>query len=213
MKHIKKLYSESYKEHGDSPYAVQWPKGRQTERFDALCMNIKTSKHFSILDFGCGLAHLNDYLGTKFNSYDYAGVDLVDEFVQAGKKKYPNATFWSTDEFMTKTDRYDYVVASGTFNIMYEKNPVNNKKFIFDSLKNLFDRANVSFAFNFMTDQVDFMQEGAFHINPIELYEYCRLNLSKRIMLNQSYMPYEFNLIVWKDDTILRPDNMYKLYE
>lgn len=213
MKHIKKLYSESFKAHGDSPSAVQWPKGRQKERFDALCMNINGSKHFSVLDFGCGLAHLNDYLGSKFSSFEYTGVDLVDEFVQEDKKKYPDATFLSTDEFMTQSNRYDYIVASGTFNILYEKELLNNKKFILSTLKNLFERANISFAFNFMTDQVDFIQEGAFHINPLELYDYCRVSLSKRIILNQSYMPYEFNLIVWRDDTILRPDNMYKLYE
>lgn len=207
------MYADSFKTHGDSPGAVLWPKGRQKERFDALTANIGGAKNFSVLDFGCGLAHLKDYLSEKFRSFEYTGVDIVEEFIEANKKKYPNATFMSVDEFITSLVKYDYSVASGTFNIVYEKDVEANKKYVMNTLKSIFERTNVAFAFNFMTDEVDFIQEGAFHINPSELYNYCKRNLSKRVLLNQSYMPYEFTITVWKDDGIVRPDNIYKVYE
>lgn len=47
MEKIKNLYKSSFKEFGDSPKAVQWPKGRQEDRFYALTKHINKSGDFS----------------------------------------------------------------------------------------------------------------------------------------------------------------------
>ena len=213
LDHIKKIYSESFLINGDSPNAVQWPKGRQKERFDALCKNINTVNNFSIVDFGCGLAHLKDYLDSKKLSCNYIGVDIVSEFLEANKLKHSNSKFFSPTELLENNESYDYIVASGTFSILYESDREKHKDYVLSLLKDLFKKSKQYLSGNFMTDQVDFIQETAFHINPMELYYYCSKNLSKRITLDQSYMPYEFTITVWKDDSILRPDNMYNIYE
>ena len=61
-----------------------------------------------------------------------------------------------------------------------------------------------------MTDQVDFIQEGAFHQNVLELYEFAKEKLTKRVAVDESYMPYEFTFHFFKDEEILKPDNIYK---
>ena len=33
--------------------------------------------------------------------------------------------------------------------------------------------------------------------------------LSPRLAIDQSYMPYEFTITLWKDSTIRRPENLY----
>jgi hypothetical protein len=60
-----------------------------------------------------------------------------------------------------------------------------------------------------LTDKVDFQQPGAFHIAEPELVEFVRNRLSPRYTLDHSYMPYEFAVTVFKDQRVVRPDNVF----
>lgn len=213
MKKVIKVYQKAFNEHGDSPDSVFWPKGRQSERFHALTTEVNKLKNFSILDYGCGLAHLYDYLENNFKDFQYTGTDIVDDFLHANKKKYPQGNFIQAYELLKNSDHFDYVVASGTFSILFEDDVEKHKEIVFGILKQLFGKANKFLSVNFMTDQVDFIQKTAFHLNPLELVKFCTDHLSTRISLNQSYMPYEYTVTVWKDDSIIRPDNIYKIDE
>ena len=93
MKKIKRLYKEAFEKFGSSEKSVFWPKGRQEERFDALTKFINKNK-FSILDFGCGLGHMLNYLNKTFRSnFEYHGVDLVDDFINQNKLMFPGVDF------------------------------------------------------------------------------------------------------------------------
>jgi SAM-dependent methyltransferase len=201
-------YREAFAQHGDSPAAVLWPRGRQNIRFDALTNHIR-SDGFSILDYGCGLGHLKDYLDQRFNTYKYFGVDLVPEFVSTVSAKYPDATVRQIGSHEEFSEPVDHVVVSGTFNIIQGNDPVAYLEYVQDVLGYLFDLCRVSLAVNFMTDRVDFKQAQAHHVNPQEMSRFFCEQLSPRLVLNQSYMPYEFTLIAFKDQTIIRPDNIY----
>jgi SAM-dependent methyltransferase len=213
VEHIKKSYKETFRKYGDSPCAVQWPKGRQVERFDALTSHFNKNETFSVLDFGCGLAHLKEYLSYRYKSFNYIGVDVVDDFINSNKKKFSDSEFITPDELFHNNQLYDYVIISGTFNILYQEDVDKHKMYVLNLLSKLFQKTNKYISVNFMTDQVDFIQEKSFHINPIEVYDFFRNHLSKRILINQSYMPYEFTITVWKDDFIIKPDNIYNKYD
>ena len=83
-------YQHAFEKYGDAPSGVMWPRGRQAERFDALTSHF-SGDNFSVLDYGCGLAHLKTYLDRRFSRYEYLGVDIVPEFVGAVAAKYPDA--------------------------------------------------------------------------------------------------------------------------
>src|ERR1700751_4997890 len=188
MKHIKALYKDAFNKNGDSPASVLWPKGRQSERFYALCKNIKSVDKFSVLDFGCGLSHLKGYLDSNYSSVEYTGVDIVDEFLNHNRAKFPNSFFLTPDELYGSEKCYDYIFSSGAFNILYVDNKEEHKKIVFDILEKLFQKTTKYLSVNFMTDQVDFQQEGSYHQNVIELYEFCSKKLTKRLEIDQSYM-------------------------
>ena len=209
MDHIKTLYQDAFNKNGDSPASVLWPKGRQSERFHALSKNIKNEDKFSVLDFGCGLSHLKDYLDSSYSNVEYTGVDIVEEFLNHNKTKLPNDTFLTPDELYASENKYDYIFSSGAFNILYVNNKEEHKEIVFDILEKLFQKTNKYLSVNFMTDQVDFQQEGAYHQNVIELYEFCSKKLTKRLEIDQSYMPFEFTITLWKDQTILKPEHIY----
>jgi hypothetical protein len=61
-----------------------------------------------------------------------------------------------------------------------------------------------------MTDRVDFRQPQALHMNVEDIARFTRRNLSPRLVVDESYMPYEFTLVVFKDAEIMRPNNIYR---
>jgi hypothetical protein len=210
MDEIKKSYKISFSEHGDSPSAVQWPKGRQEERFKALTQFIPKGRSFSILDFGCGLAHLKDYLDRNYSEVNYTGVDMVDEFISFNRKKYPGTTFMMPEEFHESTEKYDYVVASGVFNILYKETLEAHQEEVFRIFKGLFLKTNDYIAVDFLTNRVDFQQPTSYHSSPEYVLQRLLNQFSRRVIINHSYLPYEFCLTVFRDDTISRPDNIYE---
>ena len=203
-------YQRAFQEHGDTPAAVLWPKGRQDLRFNALTSHIQKDC-FSVLDYGCGLAHLKAYLNQRFQEVAYHGVDLVPDFVHAVQQKYPDANVKVVTSYQDITDSIDHVVISGAFNIIADGNTTTYLASVQETLQHLFKLCRISLAVNFMTDKVDFQQAGAHHTNVEHMYNFIRKNLSHRLIINQSYMPYEFTCIVFKDDFIMRPDNTYSL--
>jgi len=211
MDHIVKQYQKAYHEHGDSPSSVLWPKGRQDIRFFALIKHIPLNSSFSILDFGCGLAHLSEYLTSTGRSFDYTGADIVPEFILSNKERYPKGVFINIKDVEDIQQQYDYIVASGTFNILYVNNKQEHTQIVFNYLTHLFNKANVYLSVNFMTDKVDFMQKEAYHQDLNSLIEFVQSKLSKRIIIDHSYMPYEYTITVFKNQEIIRPENTYVL--
>ncbi|MBN8704008.1 MAG: class I SAM-dependent methyltransferase [Bacteroidetes bacterium] len=211
MEEIKEQYKSAFKLYGDSSKSVLWPKGRQADRFSALTNHIKKDTSFSVLDFGCGLAHLKPFLDSKFSNYSYTGVDVVEDFIAHNKQKYSNANFMLLHEFEKQSHiKFDYVFASGVFNILYDKSPENHKQQVFSILKKLFAQTTNYLSVDFATDLVDFTQPTTFHANPGEISSFCMQHLSRRFVLNHSYLPYEFCIAVFKDISIKRPENCYE---
>ena len=204
-----KKYQRTFTEHGDTPAGVMWPRGRQSLRFDALTRHFSNDQ-FSVLDYGCGLGHLKDYLDERFNHYEYHGADLVPEFVQTVMTKHPEAKVQLVQSHEDVSTPVDHVVISGTFNIIDGSDQVAYVKLIQAALIHLFELTRVSLAVNFMTDRVDFTQPQNLHMNVEEMMNFMRRQLSPRIRVDEAYMPYEFTIIAFKDSTIVKPNNIYR---
>jgi SAM-dependent methyltransferase len=201
-------YREAFRRHGRSPDAVLCPKGRQYLRFAALTSHIRQDG-FSVLDFGCGLGHLKAFLDTHFTKFRYFGVDVVPEFVAECAKLFPQATFTEIRGHADVAGEYDYTVLSGVFNILYLPDRERHMKVACDTLEHLFQLTGKALSCDFLSDQVDFQQPGAFHMSRAALLEFVRTRLSQRYVLDHSYLPYEFALTVFKDQRIVRPANVF----
>lgn len=206
---VKKQYQEAFSKYGNSEKSVFWPKGRQKERFDALTRSI-SKRNFSVLDFGCGLGHLFQYLNENYRGeFIYHGVDIVDSFINHNILTYPNTNFQLIEDYTEINQSFDHILISGVFNMSYFEDLEEHKDMVYKILAGLFNKTKVYLSVNFMSDQVDYTQEGAYHQNIVELLKFVSGTLSKRYILDCSYMPYEFTITVFKDETIQRPDNVY----
>ncbi len=203
-------YKEAFRENGDSTLSVLTPKGRQDLRFGTLLSHFPKTEPGTIMDFGCGLAFLKAYIDQQGLPFQYSGCDMVDDFIRHNSTKYPGSEFILLNGKDLFSGSYDYIVSSGVFNMLYTESAESHEKIVFDTLKGLFEKCDKVLSVDFMTDTVDFIQEGAYHQNLGNLLDFVRQHLSKRFIVDHSYMPYEYTISIFKDETIIRPDNIYK---
>lgn len=209
MEKVKKMYQKAYDKYGNSLDSILFPKGRQDLRFKSLCRCIDQSNRSTLLDYGCGLGHLYYFLNENFPKIRYFGADIVDEFILENKKNINDEQFFLIQSEKDIDCSFDYIVSAGVFNLLYVESKDEHKSIVYNILQSLFKKANIALSVNFMSDEVDFQQDGAFHININELLNFSKSNLTKRLIVDQSYMPYEFTMTLFKDANIISPENIY----
>ncbi|PIQ56530.1 MAG: hypothetical protein COW01_04325 [Bdellovibrionales bacterium CG12_big_fil_rev_8_21_14_0_65_38_15] len=201
MKELNKVaskYKESFRMHGNHDKAVFFPKGRQFVRYRSMLKNFKNDKK-TILDYGCGLAKLRSYLKSSHPSYVYNGADIVNDFIDENSKNYPESNFKLIESYEDIDNSYDIILCSGVFNILYDFSLENHQDYVFNCIKHLFNKTNVALCVDFMHDEVDFQQDGAFHQNISKLIGFVKTHLSERYVFDRSFLPYEFSLVIYKN--------------
>jgi SAM-dependent methyltransferase len=187
-------YNERLEKYGITEKALGWgDKGRSKLRFEILCSEFELENKI-ILDYGCGYGDLYQYIkDTRTDNFKYIGIDLNENIINIAKSRnYLNADF--------------YVVSgSGIFN--YKLN--NNIEFIKNTLDIFNANGKDGFAANFLSKKVDFESELNYHSSPSEILDIC-YEYSNNIMLKNNYMPFEFTVIVNKEEPLNKEFNVYQ---
>jgi SAM-dependent methyltransferase len=194
-------YSEAFRKYGDSAAAVQIPKDNQAVRFESVINFLPepTVERLSIADFGCGLGHLNNYLCKEFERpFHYTGVEINLDFLEYNKKKFVSSNFVERDVFFLNNEKYDVITSIGTFNIIYAGDEAEHKNFVYAEIMRLWEKTSYLLHLNFMSSIVDYSQQGAYHQDVGELYAFICKNMSRKLIIDSSYLPYEFSAVVSK---------------
>jgi hypothetical protein len=89
-------------------------------------------------------------------------------------------------------------VASGIFNLKLLEG--DNYIFIEQVMQKAFRLCRVGFAFDFLSDKVDYRKENTFHAAPEHILALA-YGMSRNVILLNNYMPFEFSIFVFKDDS------------
>jgi SAM-dependent methyltransferase len=200
---IKKHYQDLFRKFGNKSESVQYTdKASHYKRFEILSQIDRQLN--SIVDVGCGLAHLYDYLKTKGFKGQYLGLDYVNEFIESCKRTYETEENCSFDQFDIIINdipkNYDYVMLSGVFNNKFE----NNKEFMEISINKMYEACNKGVAFNAMSTYVDYQDEELYYSNPIEIFDFCKKNITNKVTLKHDYLvkensiPFEYCIYLYK---------------
>lgn len=204
-------YSERYKLYGYSPKTLGWDKGKQDVRFSILTAPFQVNGK-KVLDIGCGFGDLNNYLRKEEYMYSYCGIDIVDQLLSEAKKNHPQHTFilgnFLEYEF---EETFDFAIASGIFNHKFEGD-MNNYEFIEKCIKKALGLVKEGIAFDFLSDKVDYTYELSFYSSPSVILDIA-YQFSRNIILRNDYMPFEFSLFVFKDDSFDTYDTMFRKYK
>jgi len=193
-KRIKNYYRSCLRQYGIySADALGWAGlNSQIVRFKAL-LKVGNLEGKRILDVGCGLGDLYHFLSLNYNHFEYLGIDLVPEFIEKAKIKYPQGDFLNKDILDFKSESFDFVLSSGA---MTFKIP-NYKEKYFEMIKKMFQLSSLGTAFNMLNKEghVDDDLYTAYDIEEITSFCY---SLTQKLKIIKDYSPQDFTVFLYR---------------
>lgn len=197
--------TESYFDRiGDHPTGVGWPNEADAlVRYQVMLDVIRESpaQPLTLLDFGCGLGHLYEYLQSQsLPMIDYVGVDLSDRFVQQCRSKHPGVQFCCYDLLKNseRTPQFDYAVINGVFTSKCSMTFEQMFSFVREIVTTLFLKANCGLAFNTISKHVDWERDDLFHLPLDDLAAFLCKDVSRNFVIRNDYGLYEQTIYVYK---------------
>jgi|688.fasta_scaffold326270_4 SAM-dependent methyltransferase len=175
----------------NSPESVAWSnRESQYTRFDAL-FQIGVTENDSILDLGCGLGHMVDYLEQKnFSTKNYNGVDINPSYIIYAIQRKPGVNF-STGEIFDIQDKYDYILGSGVFTV---RMPLDE---IFSAIDASLNISKKGVAFNFLNKEyLDIPEFNSFV--PEEFYALIKKRYTKTKLVLDYLGNEDFTVYIYK---------------
>jgi SAM-dependent methyltransferase len=159
----------------------------QTARFEILARYVNLTGR-SLLDVGCGLGDLVDFLRRKKIPVQYTGVDVVEEMLVRARREHPRERFLRADLFTNsaggdplKGETFDVVFCSGALNL----NLGNNLEFLPRALRRLLIPAREALA-----DPV------YFYYRPDDVLAVLQpLVGESRVQMIDGYLPNDFTIL------------------
>jgi SAM-dependent methyltransferase len=199
LQNVEKYYTEKVATHGCTARGADWKsEDSQRMRFEQFLRLIRPAGSFTINDYGCGYGALVDYLKSGNFSFRYRGFDVSEEMITRARRAHEGNT--NCEFFFEKSllSPADYTVASGIFNVKLDTPEPEWREYVLDTLREFRELSRMAFAFNVLTSYSDpeFIRPDLYYANPLDLFDYCKRNLSKAVSLLHDYPLYEFTIVV-----------------
>lgn len=202
-------YENCFKAYGDNNKGVDWPNEEDAIKRYEVMLDImkfdsafqKDIKEVSILDFGCGLGHMYEYILKKKLNISYAGLDLSSIFIDKCRQKFPGTEFINMDLLDAEESdlqNYDYIILNG---VLTEKRELSYDEMIsyFKKLiKRVYEKCNCGIAFNVMSKDVDWEREDLFHLPLNVLSNFLTKEVTRDFIIRYDYGLYEYTVYVYK---------------
>jgi len=201
---LEKFYRELYEEHGESPFALSYiSSASQSLRFENIARILPQDKEqsFSLLDVGCGFCDLKVFLEKNgYQNIKYAGIDIMPEFIDTARKKYPKISL-VVENFLEYQyqKRFDYVVSSGSLNIIVESYQ-DQYEYVFKMIEKMYALADKGIAFNMLSKDGEHMfpeDRRFYYFDPVKVSEKC-YNMCAGADLLHDYLFYDFTILMPK---------------
>jgi cyclopropane fatty-acyl-phospholipid synthase-like methyltransferase len=194
-------YTRKLVEHGETPRGVDWnSEDGQQLRFAQLLKLLDGAEGFSLLDLGCGYGALVEALQARFAHFDYLGLDVSAEMVEAARRRFASAGHLRFEVGTRVSAPLDFAVASGIFNVRMQRTPHEWRDYVNDTLDALHAMSLRGFAFNCLTSysDADRQRDDLHYADPCELFHRCKTRYGRNVALLHDYGLYEFTIIVRK---------------
>lgn len=191
---LTRFFNDLFHTYGQySSYSLGWStKESQLIRFRILS-EIGRLEGSEILDLGCGLGDFYGFLDFFLDKFEYKGIDITTDFIEAAKDKYPNGDFSTKDIFNIKDDSFDYVFASGVFSY----NIPNYFEKYFSIIEKMFKVSRKGIAFNMLDKKNHVIDDTFMAYHPDEILQVCK-GISSNCELKTDYLPQDFTIYMYK---------------
>jgi len=189
---LERHYLPLLRQFGVDHQAVGWGSSEsQRLRFGVL-LEVGDVRRASILDVGCGIGHLVDYLSEAGFGGNYRGIDLLEEMVAEARRRHPDRRFEIADVGAAVGVSADYVVSSGLFTFA-------DRERLHGTVEAMFAASSKGTAFNSLSAWAEKQDAGEFHADPLETVEFCR-TLTPWVVLRHDYHPRDFTIYMYRNE-------------
>jgi SAM-dependent methyltransferase len=194
---IKRYTEETLDREGVSSLGVGLPsRENQALRFDQVLRLIEPEEGpFTINDLGCGFADRYGRIRERgLPMSGYRGYDLSEKMLEIAR------TNTGEDAELVHGDRIDrpadYSIGCGIFNTRLEADEGDWLDYMKDVVRNLAAHSTRGCAFNSLTTYVDYREPHLFYVDPSEMFDFCKREISPRVSLLHDYPLWEWTMIV-----------------
>ncbi len=186
----------------DDPQAVSWnSKESQQTRFRALA-DIGITPATSVLDVGCGLGDLCNYLisAGKQGSYDthYTGIDINPKMIDLAKMRcHDISAHFEVRDILDGEweERFDYVVASGIFSLEMP----DWEQVTWNMIRAMFKLCKVGVTVNFLSTWTPREKvTGMCYASPCGILRRAVLRVTKKVTLRHDYRANDFTVYLYR---------------
>ncbi len=212
-KNIVKHYERCFDKYGDTSKGVDWTQEKQVYiRYKTMLEIINfREKSFqirdkrSVLDFGCGLSHLYEYILNKnINYIEYIGLEISEKFYNKSKEKYPFNKYLLGDLLVDDSffkSSYDYIVMNGLFTEKRDLSYEDMFSYFSKMITKIYQYSKKGIAFNVMSKQVDWEKDFLFHVPLDDMANFLTKNISRDFIIRNDYGLYEYTVYLYKRST------------
>jgi SAM-dependent methyltransferase len=198
-------YEACLEKHGDNHLGVDWPRKEDVIKRHRIMLELvrEREERISLLDFGCGAAHLYDYiLEQGLAKIDYSGLDISEKFIAVCKTKHPNAVFFCGDILANDMvlPSVDYIVMNGVFTEKQSMTHEEMTTYYQEMLKKVFPLAKKGLAFNVMSKQVDWERNDLFHLPLDEAASFIIKYFGRHFVVRNDYGLYEYTVYLYREE-------------
>lgn len=167
----------------------------------------------TILDVGCGMGQMLRYLTRRaIWPARYVGIDIIPEKIEAARKMYEQDGFlklchaYGVDvELCTGTvddirDVFNYAIACSIFDVKQTDTPTTFKVAC-STMTQMWARATHAIGIDFFSPYALDIQPFNAAIPPEWAMTWAKLNLSERVLIDYTYAPHDYMMIVRKGDS------------
>ena len=197
-------YENCLDRYGDSHLGVDWPKAEDVHKRYRVMLDVirPTAQKVSLLDFGCGAAHLNEYIREqRLDHIEYAGLDLSEKFVRLSQSKFPGNRFFCLDllDENASLPVFDYIVLNGVFTEKRELSFDEMLSYFKQLVARVFEHAKIGIAFNVMSKHVEWERNDLFHLPFDTLAGFLTAELTRNFVFRNDYGLYEYTTYVYHE--------------
>ncbi|NJD02413.1 MAG: methyltransferase domain-containing protein [Ruminiclostridium sp.] len=176
-------------------------KKAQQLRFDMLLDSVSLDGK-TLLDIGCGMGNLLEYLNSKGISVKYTGADILKSMIEYAVCKRLNGEFCNVDVFddgLFADRSFDIVYASGIFNL----NLGNNREFLLKAVRKMILMANEAVVFNLLHKDSPDREDRYFYYDPKEVRTLLKdIQGIGKVIIKEQYLNNDFTVVCFMKDRI-----------
>lgn len=149
-----------------------------------------------VLDVGSGIGQFREHLEKAGFQGAYQGIDLIPEYVEHCRTRFPESTFELRDVFASGIQsEHDVIVASQVFNVRYKQS--DNRQVLQRFLAMAFTKCRKAVTVDMITSYVDFTEPYLYYFPPEEVFGFAK-TLTPFVRLRHDYLPFEFSIQLFK---------------